>query len=83
MSNYPYITTQKGFYSSYWDTGLYGNYFRCAPEHVKDIIQHNAEAYACNSPTTQPTPTKSPMKNCSEPNVESTTKYYTTRPKTI
>ena len=46
MSKYDYVQTQKGFFSSYWDTGLYGNYFRCDPKHVRDIMQHNAEAYA-------------------------------------
>ena len=46
MSSYPFIDTQKGFYSSYWDTGLYGNYFKCAPERVKEVMQRNSEAYA-------------------------------------
>lgn len=27
MSKYSFIEQQKGFYSSYWDAGLYGNYF--------------------------------------------------------
>ena len=48
MANYDYIQTQKGFFSSYWDTGLYGNYFKCDPKHVSDILQHNTEAYAGN-----------------------------------
>ena len=27
LATYPFIQEQKGFYSSYWDTGIYGNYF--------------------------------------------------------
>lgn len=46
MSQYEYIETQKGFFSSYWDTGIYGNYFKCDPRHVRSIMMHNAEAYA-------------------------------------
>ena len=34
-----FIDKQKGFYSSYWDTGLYGNYFHCEPEKVMDVIR--------------------------------------------
>jgi len=48
MAGLDFIDTQKGFFSSYWDTGLYGNYFRTSPEHVKDILQHNTSAYAGN-----------------------------------
>ena len=46
MAKYDYIQTQKGFFSSYWDTGIYGNYFACQPEKVRDILHHNIEAYA-------------------------------------
>ena len=47
MASHGYIETQKGFFSSYWDTGLYGNYFKTSPNNVKDVIMHNTEAYAC------------------------------------
>ncbi len=34
-----FIQKQKGFYSSYWDTGLYGNYFHCQPEKVLEVLK--------------------------------------------
>ena len=46
MAAHDFIETQKGFFSSYWDTGLYGNYFKTDPKHVKDIINYNTQAYA-------------------------------------
>jgi hypothetical protein len=39
LSSYEFIDKQKGFYSSYWDTGMYGNYFHCEPEKVLDVIK--------------------------------------------
>jgi hypothetical protein len=46
MASYNFIETQKGFYSSYWDTGIYGNYFVCDPKKALDVIRLNIEAYA-------------------------------------
>ena len=46
MSKHDYIYSQKGFYSSYWDAGIYGNYFTCPPAKALDVIKHNSEAYA-------------------------------------
>lgn len=41
MANHDFIQTQKGFFSSYWDTGLYGNYFQTDPAHFKDVSKYN------------------------------------------
>jgi len=49
MAQYDFITTQKGFYSSYWDTGLYGNYFLIDPERFYDVVQYNNEAYSSST----------------------------------
>jgi predicted Zn-dependent peptidase len=46
MAKHEFIEVQKGFYSSYWDTGLYGNYFVCEPSRFLDVIKLNTEAYA-------------------------------------
>jgi hypothetical protein len=46
LAKYPFIQEQKGFYSSYWDTGLYGNYFVVEPDKFKDVVKLNTEAYA-------------------------------------
>ena len=48
LAGYEFIDKQKGFYSSYWDTGLYGNYFHVAPEKVLDVIKLSAEGYSRN-----------------------------------
>lgn len=39
LASYEFIDKQKGFYSSYWDTGLYGNYFHVQPDKVLDVIK--------------------------------------------
>ena len=44
LAEYDYIYTQKGFYSSYYDTGLFGNYFVCEPEKAGDVIHNSLEA---------------------------------------
>jgi len=41
MVKYDFIETQKGFYSSYWDTGLYGNYFVCDPARFREVVKLN------------------------------------------
>lgn len=48
LASYDFIEKQKGFYSSYWDTGLYGNYFHVKPEKVLDVIKLSNEGYARN-----------------------------------
>ncbi len=47
LSSYDFIDKQKGFYSSYWDTGMYGNYFHVVPEKALDVIKLSTEGYAC------------------------------------
>lgn len=45
MAKHDFILHQKGFYSSYWDTGLYGNYYLCDPKRALDVIKLSTEAY--------------------------------------
>ena len=44
LSVHPFIKKQKGFYSSYWDTGLFGNYFLIEPEKSVEAIQYSLDA---------------------------------------
>ena len=48
LAPHEYIKKQKGFYSSYWDTGLYGNYYHVEPEKVLDMMKLSNEGYSCN-----------------------------------
>ena len=48
LARHEYIEKQKGFYSSYWDTGIFGNYFLCEPEKSLEVIQHSIEALSSN-----------------------------------
>lgn len=82
MAKHDFIQTQKGFFSSYWDTGLYGNYFQCDPKYVGAIMQHNAEAYAGKYFITQIMLTKLLINSFSEPKERSTTRCFITRLKT-
>lgn len=45
LTNYSSISKQKGFFSSYWDTGMYGNYFICEPDKLADVISVMREGY--------------------------------------
>lgn len=46
LAPHSFIEQQKGFYSAYWDTGLFGNYFLCKPENAREVVQLTLEAFA-------------------------------------
>lgn len=46
LAPYEFILKQKGFYSAYWDTGIFGNYFLCEPEKVQEVIKLNIEGFS-------------------------------------
>jgi hypothetical protein len=48
LAPYDFIIKQKGFYSAYWDTGIFGNYFVCEPERAQDVIMLSLEALQSN-----------------------------------
>lgn len=46
LAPYDFILKQKGFYTAYWDAGIFGNYFVCEPEKAQDVISLSVEGFA-------------------------------------
>lgn len=48
LTQYKSLSKQKGFYTSYFDTGLFGNYFECQPDRLEDAINVTNQSFKSN-----------------------------------
>jgi hypothetical protein len=83
LAHCDFIDKQKGFYSSYWDTGVYGNYFHCEPSKVLDVIKLNLEGYKSNNFNIKTMQIKSQINSYSEQKEEYLFRYFNIKLKTI
>ena len=79
MAKYPFIHKQKGVFISYYDTGVFGNYFVTPPDKLTDLIKISRQGYESNHEVTQSTPTKSQMRSCRRPRGRYSWRYCNTR----